>query len=226
MDVAIATGASSWAEFDQKVTDLVDGKIDFQVFAKIARSDIERLARAAMRRRRPPSWYGLDDLVGYAMARGWHHLFERRCQNGAIGFDRARYRNAGSYLRLKLKFALAKELSRVRGENQHTRSGPARAEYLSREGEIPEIAVDANAESQTHFGRQVHALMTVCLASRDFVSSSGIEKASKAQKVNCIAAFFLGGQAPEDACVQLAIWNEKSARRAALAVVESGILSA
>jgi len=109
-----------------------------------------------------------DDVKSQLISLAWHYLFERRCRNGAVGFDPARYENAGAYCRWKIRAKMGKVISRAKGENQHTRRGPGSPEYLSKTGELPERAGDDSVEALAERAIELKKLETICETVREF----------------------------------------------------------
>lgn len=167
--------ATTWDSFDAATTELVSNQISFAEYTRRTGADFDRLARIVTRRRRPPTWYSVEDAKVEAVQWAHHYLFERVSADGTVGFDVARYRNPGAYVRQKVRQKLGKILSKVRGENQNTRRGPGAPEHLSKTGELggpgglPELHDDAQAaEEMIERARGLEALEALAETAREF----------------------------------------------------------
>ncbi len=144
-------------------------EVSYAQFVRETSADFARMARIASRRRQFPSWYDVDDAKSELIAFCWHYGFERVSKDGTIGFNPARYQSAGAYLRWKVRTKVGKVISRARGEDQHSRRGKARPEYLSKTGELPEIATETAAEVSLGRARKIKSLERLAETTRDFV---------------------------------------------------------
>ena len=167
--------SGTWDTFDAATVELVSKRITFTEFARRTGADFDRLARIVTRRRKPPTWYSVDDARVEAVQWAHHYLFERVSRDGTVGFDVKRYRNPGAYVRQKVRQKMGKILSKVRGENQNTRKGPGAPEHLSRTGELggpgglPELHDDARAaEDMVERARELEALQNLAETAREF----------------------------------------------------------
>jgi hypothetical protein len=160
----------------------VRGEITFSAFVREASEDFARMARIAARRRRPPSWMGLDDITSMMITFAHHYGFERVSKDGHVGFDPARYTSAGAYIRWKIRARVGKELSRARGENQHDRKGPPAPEFLSWTGELggpgglPERSEPATAEAVVDRSLRFDRLKRLCETVKEFAIVSALAR--------------------------------------------------
>jgi hypothetical protein len=171
-------GASAcWANFDSWTERMVAREVTFAVFAANTKQDFERMARIAARRRRLPSWMGLDDVANDLVHLAWHYALERVSKadgREVVGYQPGMYRSgAGAYVRWKIRAKIGKLISRARGENQHRRSGPGAPEYLSKTGEhggvggLPELPVDSTAELEAERSMRFDRLERLCESPRE-----------------------------------------------------------
>lgn len=165
----IVRKGSGWENFDFWAEKLVRREASFSVFAANTRSEFARLARAVMRRRRPPAWLGIDDVVNSLVGYAWHYALERVSRDGSVGYVVGRYVGGpGAYLRRKLRQKMGKDLSKARGEDQNRRAGPPAPEYLSKTGVhggaggLPEIPVASTSEIVLERSRRIARMMSWC----------------------------------------------------------------
>lgn len=161
--------SSGWDNFDSLAEQMVRRSIPFEEFAAKTKPEFQRLARAAARRRRLPAWVGLEDVANSLVHHAWHYALERVGRNGMVGYVPGMYvGGAGAYIRRKLRQKIGKELSKARGENQSTRTGPRAPEYLSRTGEyggiggLPEIPVASETEAMVERAMRFGRLLPLC----------------------------------------------------------------
>lgn len=159
--------SKAWEAFDRLASAAVRREITFDQFARRADGDFCHMARIAARKRRLPTWMGVDDVKSQLVELAWHYLFTRECRNGAVGFDQARYESAGAYCRWKIRTKIGKVISRAKGENQHTRRGPGSPEFLSKTGELPEVA-DISAEELALASIEFSKLERICATAAEF----------------------------------------------------------
>lgn len=151
--------SKAWASFDRWAKLMADKEIGFDQFAGETQGDFRRLARGLTFKKRIPAWWTVDDVYAACVTAAWHNFFVR-----AGGFDPTKYRSAGAWIRWKVRHRVMKDISKARGENQHTRQGSGRPEYLTKTGELPDTAkVDSVAECAVEIGR----LARVCTAVRE-----------------------------------------------------------
>lgn len=163
---------SIWERFDRFAALAVRKEITFSTFERETVADFARMARIAARRRKLPSWLGLDDLKNQMVELAWHYAFVRKSMDGTIGFNPARYDSAGAYIRWKIRAKIGKVISRARGENQHDRKGPGTPEYLSKTGDVPELGSspsEQGAEVMLDRSRRLRRLERLCETTREFV---------------------------------------------------------
>jgi hypothetical protein len=175
-------GSSVWENFDNWADRLVAKTCTFAEFASQTANDLIRMSRIAARRRRPPSWIRFEDIGSDLLAYCWYYAFEHRCKTGKVGYDAARGRSPGAYLRFCIRKHVQKDLSRARGENQHRRSGPAAPEYLSKTGElggpggVPDRAGAEVSEEIVERSLRFDRLAKLCDNVREFVIISAIAR--------------------------------------------------
>lgn len=152
-----------WERFDRAAEAMAKKEVKFEKFLAITRPDFGRLARKVARMKRLPAWVSLEDVEHQLVVAAWHNFFVR-----AGGFDPSKYRSAGAWIRWKAKNRVLKDLSKARGEYQHTRRGPAAPEYLSKTGELPDVADRENVELLAERSIEIKKLEKICETSREF----------------------------------------------------------
>lgn len=228
MNEGIERKSSVWESFDAMAAKvLVEKSITFQEFVEKCSADFGRMAAIAARRRRLPAWMGIDDVKNEAIRLAWHYGFERKDRRGNVGFHPGMYRNAGAYLRFKIRNKLAKIISSARGENQHTRKGPPSPEFLSKTGEVPEEIAEPTAERELSDARGKAALDRFCRAVREMVLAREIDLIVGSDAK--LAAFFLERPMRADrefgrAMRELGIFTDDDARRAVAALRVANVL--
>lgn len=177
----------AWEKFDRLAAACVSKEIDFAAFVREGDAEFDRLARVVARQRRLPTWMDLGDVKAQLIQLAWHYLFERKCRNGAVGFDPARYRSAGAYCRWKVRHKIAKIISRAKGERQGdsvdengnklpARQGPGAPEYLSKTGELPDHGGDEAVEDRVERARSLDKIRAFCETARDFAMVSAMAR--------------------------------------------------
>lgn len=141
--------AKGWERFDRSAAELVVGLIDFAEFCRTTTDDFLKLARIATRKRRPPPWVEVSDVVTLLQRHAWWYAFHHESSNTEfVGYDPGRGVSAGSYLRYNVARRVQKDLSLMRGEEQHRRDVKTATYEFEVGGEAADLKI-GRAESSS-----------------------------------------------------------------------------
>jgi hypothetical protein len=177
-------GGKAWERFDELATKVVAREITFEVFVKETKAEFRVMALAATRRRRPPYWFELEDIITLLVSHFWYYAFVHVGRDGQVGFVPGKGTTEGEYLRWNIMQRVQKDLGRARGENMHTQRmfGPS-PEVVTSTGDFSQVQVwkDHGTEGESfeiEFDehRRCDALERLTRAAREFVVQNEVEK--------------------------------------------------